>query len=437
MQDNSQIFKNGFLKSLSLNFLVNISSMVILYASHVLLARLLGVDGYGIYFYVLSWLAILSILGKLGLDATLQRFLPDYLIKKEWKLSKGIIFNSYYIGIASGLVLMLLYVAVILSLKNTLPTVLFQTFLVSSLIIPIWVLNKISQGVFLSFKKPALSQLTEGLFHPILLILFLGLIYFSTQQFVAANIAMSAYGVLLLFALFLNIFFIVRFVLPKKVINTTAEYKKNEWILYSLPLILISGTQLIIKHTDVIMIGALLNTTQAGIYAAAARLSSLITIGLLIVNMVLTPYISELFHNNRILELQKLVSICARIATAIAIPVFIIFYFFGESILWLFGTEFTEGHTVLIIISLGTITSVISGSVGFLMTMTGHQKKAAMFIVATCVLNILLNFILIPIYEIKGAAMATAFSIALWNTSLAIYLNKYIKINSTIFSSVR
>lgn len=434
MRINKITLKKRFIISTSFTFLTNIVSLVMLYISQVLFARYLGVDQYGIYLFVLSWMAVVGILGKFGLDITLQRFLPEYISNQNWSLSKGLLLNSFLIGIFSGLTLTLIGFLILKFFQSSIENISYQTFLISLLILPVWILNKITQGAFIAFKKPALASIPDGIILPVLLIVVLSIIYFNTNQNISSHIVMTTHVILFAVILGISINLLFRYCLTPNIKEAKSQYKTGMWMRYSIPLLLISGTQVIMNYADIIMIGLILDTTKSGIYAAASRLSTLVTFSLLLVNMVLTPYISEFFHNHRIDDLQKLVTHSTRTASVIAIPISIILFSFGKYFLWLFGEAFVIGHQALIILSIGAIFNVLSGSVGFLMSMTGHQKQAAYFFSVGCILNILLNLILIPIYGIEGAAVATSSSIIIWNLSLAYYLKRKININSTIFA---
>ena len=50
---------------------------------HVLLSRLMGVEHYGVYVYVLSWLSILVLFGKMGMDTLLLRYVSAYAAREE------------------------------------------------------------------------------------------------------------------------------------------------------------------------------------------------------------------------------------------------------------------------------------------------------------------------------------------------------------------
>lgn len=408
--------------------------MAMLYLSHVLLARMLGAEQYGIYFYVLSWVSIVVIFCKFGLDTALQRFLPEYILNQRWALCKGILKQSTISSFLIGLSFSILSSISLFIFRKYMNEALFYTFLISTIVLPIWTLNKILQGALLAFKKPVYSILPDGIVHPALLILFVWVIQSQTTQDISAFTTMSLHTVLLAITLAIYIALLNRDCLTDEIYNSKPNFENKKWIYFALPMLVISSTQLLMNYADVLIIGFIIDTKNSGIYGAAAKVSSLVTIGLIFVNSILAPYISELFHNGKRGDLQILVTSSTRIATLIAIPTFVTLYFFGKSILGLFGDEFTIGYKSMIILSICGVINVIAGSVGLLMSMTGYQIQSAYIFLSGSIINIILNIILIPRFGIEGAAIATGISMVYWNVFLALFIRFKIKINSTILA---
>jgi O-antigen/teichoic acid export membrane protein len=77
-------------------------------------------------------------------------------------------------------------------------------------------------------------------------------------------------------------------------------------------------------------------------------------------------------------------------------------------ILHWYGAEFSRGYAPLAILSVGALLTVPVGSLtGFLLTMTGHERQAAIVVCGTALLNLLLTLILTPTLGIAGTALAT------------------------------
>ena len=86
------------------------------------------------------------------------------------------------------------------------------------------------------------------------------------------------------------------------------------------------------------------------------------------------------------------------------------------------------------ILAAGNVINALSGSVGYLLVMSGHERLVARVFAAVAALNIVLNTVLIPRIGAPGAATATAVSMALWNLTLIVLVRNRLDINSTVFA---
>jgi O-antigen/teichoic acid export membrane protein len=87
---------------------------------------------------------------------------------------------------------------------------------------------------------------------------------------------------------------------------------------------------------------------------------------------------------------------------------------------------------MLIALLFGQVVSAAVGSVGYLMTMTGHQRDAARVYACVAVGHVGLNAIAIPLLGALGAAVATAASISIWNLWLHSLVVKRLGIHPSV-----
>jgi O-antigen/teichoic acid export membrane protein len=226
---------------------------------------------------------------------------------------------------------------------------------------------------------------------------------------------------------------LLRKALPKSASEAKPAYAQRQWLKVSLPLLLIDGMQILLKRTDIIMIGAILGSNDAGIYSAASQISNFVVFALLAINATLAPMISELYHTGRGRELQRIIMLASRVIFVFTLVVSIILAVSGEFMLSLFGQDFTIAFVPLLILLTGQVVNSLAGSVGLIMTMTSHQNPAGAIIVVSTAANITLNALLIPLFGLAGAAISTAFTMALWNIAMLTFVRRKIGINSTIF----
>jgi O-antigen/teichoic acid export membrane protein len=180
------------------------------------------------------------------------------------------------------------------------------------------------------------------------------------------------------------------------------------------------------------------DSAETGLYAAGSRIATLITFGINSVNSVLAPTIAALYAKNHKAELQKTLTFAARGVLAYTVPVVLVLLFWGKPILQLFGYEFGAAYPVLLILAIGQVIIAACGSVGFLMTMTGHQRQALQVIAGSAVATIILNLCLIPLFGLLGAAVATVIATAGRTVVLTILVWQYMRLNASalpIFNS--
>jgi O-antigen/teichoic acid export membrane protein len=81
---------------------------------------------------------------------------------------------------------------------------------------------------------------------------------------------------------------------------------------------------------------------------------------------------------------------------------------FTKPLMRIFGPDFEPGWIVLVIGTLGQLVNCGTGSVGYLLMMSGNQKRLIRVQAAMTGITLLLNVVLIPKWGITGAALSSA-----------------------------
>ncbi len=413
-------------------FAVNLAGLGLGFALHVLLSRTLGVDHYGVYVYVLSWMTILALVATMGLDTALLRFVAAYAAGQEWGLLRGILGTGAGAAALASVLLAALGGAAVWGLQASLGSRLVETFWVGLALLPILVLLQLCAPVLRASARIVLALVLENILRRGLLAALIVLAFLALGWPARAPTAMALNLLAATAALVVGAWW-VRRSMPPELAGVAPAYRRREWFAVAAPLLLISGSLVVLNQTDTVMIGAILGTREAGIYTAAARIALLVLLGLTAVNAIAAPMIARLHATGKRAELQRMVTFCARAVLAVSLPAAALVMVWGEQVLAAFGPAFGEGLTALRILAAGQLVNAAAGSVGFLMTMTGHQRQAAMLLGAAAALNVLLNALLIPPFGIEGAAAATATTIVLWNVALFAYVRRKLGIDASPF----
>jgi O-antigen/teichoic acid export membrane protein len=198
----------------------------------------------------------------------------------------------------------------------------------------------------------------------------------------------------------------------------------GEWFGTATQMMLASVLVYLQGRTGVISSGLLLDTRAAGLYAAIERLADVALLGLVSVNMIAAQRFAALYAQRRWDELQRNARLAAWGASGFMLATVLPLALFGKPILRLFGDEFVSGYPLLLVLLGGVVVNATCGSVGYLLSMTGHQRDNVVVALISLGLNVTLCMLLIPSYGVIGAAVANALSIALWNITMLMLVRQ-------------
>lgn len=402
------------------------------FASQVLLARLMGAESFGIYTVSLSWVVVLSVASRLGLSTTALRFVSQYESTGRLALLRGFLRTSRLTVGAASLVTAALMAAVVLALRPDLRPELAATLWIGGLAIPLLALLQLTSATLRGLKQVMMSQIPETVIHPVLLIgLAAGLRWIAGMD-LDARVAMALYTTALFSALTLSTV-ALRMRTPREMFHVEAQTDAPLWRRVALPLLLIDGLNVIQNRADVLTIGSLVDATDAGIYSAASRICHVIPFGLLAVTAWAAPMIAEYHAKDQRRELQRVVRVAGLAILLFTLPLVGGAVFFGRFLLGLFGPGFEAAYPSLAILAIGQVVNALTGPVGFLMTMTGHQQEAMRIQFVHSLGNVILNLLLVPWLGIEGAAISAALTQTSRNVWMSIAVWQRLGVRATFF----
>jgi O-antigen/teichoic acid export membrane protein len=86
-------------------------------------------------------------------------------------------------------------------------------------------------------------------------------------------------------------------------------------------------------------------------------------------------------------------------------------------------------NTTLIILLFGNLAMSFSGNTYIYLLMTNKGKIMGKILLVAVIINLILNYFLIPKFGIEGAAISSIVSVVFWNFAGALYVNQVDKIN--------
>lgn len=419
------------------SLLLNVSARVLMLVASILLARQLGAEGFGIYATALSLITLLGLPTQLGLPTLLVRLIASYRLHMEWGLMRGLLRHSY----AAVLLLAALFGAVagviLWYVGRGLQAEQVRTLWPALALLPLLALSALNAATLRGLHNVALGLLPQNLILPGAFVVSLvawqlganSLPALTPQLAMALYVSAAAIAVIASAGLLLA-------GLPQQLRSTSARYDIRGWMRAALPLLLLAGMGAINTRTDVVMLTAIQGPESAGLYQAAARGAELVTFALVVVNVAIQPTIARLYAGGDHARLQRVITAAARGTFALAVAAALVLIFFGEHLLGLaFGHEFGRGKYTLGILCGAHIVNAGAGPVALILNMTGHERESAVGMAIGAVVNVALNAALIPLWDIEGAAAATAVSMILWNMMLLSAVGRRTGLGASVFGA--
>jgi len=231
--------------------------------------------------------------------------------------------------------------------------------------------------------------------------------------------------------------FVVLAIISTIVLVVTFSDKKHEKdsvitfknILFkSGPMAVSAASFLLMQSMDVLMLTKLTNYETVAYYSSALKLTMIIAIVLSSVNSVIAPQISEHYFSKQFNLLKENIKKGTRLIFLVTFPLIIALALLPTLALSFFGENYISAKNALLILLIGQVVNTFCGSVGIYLNMTGKQKSFQLILVSALILNIVLNYVLIPKFGMVGAAIATSASMILWNVTAVVYVYKKDKI---------
>lgn len=409
--------RTTLVKGTSGSFALKVTSTGLNFLSSLLIARLLGLAGYGAFAYAQSWVALLVVPAMLGLDVLLVRNLATYWARAEWGLMNGLLRWANRAVLATSVGLSLLAATVAWFFGRSLDSQMLSAFLVAMGLLPLAALIYIQQATMRGLQRVVVGQLPEALIRPLLFLILIGIVYplLGEDLGAAGAVGLSVAAAAVAFLIGARL---LRKSLPRAATQAYPTYRGQEWTRSMLPLLFLGSMLVINVQVPTILLGTIQGAEAAGAFAAVSRVALLIAFVLNAASMALAPAIASLYATGDMDRLRRMVMKSARLILLFSLPLALCLIVFNRQVLLVFGEGFTQGGAALVILSLGYLGSAAMGSVGTLLVMTGHERDAAMTIGASAVLNVVLNVALIPGYGLEGAATAAAISIVVLNLLL-------------------
>lgn len=413
---------HGILKGSLLLTSSNLIVRVLGYLFRVITGRMLTPYEFGILNIALPIQYLIIVVSSSGIAPTISKFVSEYEAKKDFKkrdivISSSLVFYTL-IGVIIGIAFYFSsdYIGLYIFKDEN----VVRPLKIASIALPFGMLVAVYTGIFQGFKRLEYMGVTLVL-EQVLRIIFAVLLL--TLGLSAVN---ATFGSTLGFIFVLPI----PFLLFKKMGLKLSPYSFREFkkiFRFSLPVSATGLAAFVLAYIDILLLGHFFSAREVGIYSAASPTSRLVMAFSSALYAVMLPSISEINAKHDIIELKKYVKYAYRLSIGILVPVTIVSVFFSSTIVTtLFGASYAAAARPFEILVVGTAFLGIFTLNSSIFQGMGRPKIPMVILTFTAVSDVALNLVLIPRFEIMGAAYSSTLSFVFAGLCSTILLRFYL-----------
>lgn len=387
------------------NIIMHILSISIGFATSILIARGLGPTNQGEFsFYVLVF-GLISSYGHFGITTSTSYFM------KRSKYNENDVVNT---NLSLLIVLCIIYLFIVIILRNiifssnTIYFIVIWTFYFVSLMLSTCLMN-----VYMANENVYIYNRYLIVIHILKAVLICPLFFMDGISVVSVSIIYALLEIIKLILMILGINLKYKF-------NINFKLFKDE-LKYGIPLYLSALFLYLNYRVDQIMIKYYLNNTELGIYALSVTLAELAK---MVPDSVVSAFTGKLYNCEEN-EKKNIVVKTIKLSFYMTVLISIIGVMCKPLITILYGSDYVRAGLSMIILLIG-IPFLTIGKVSSVYFYTNGKTKIHMNIaLMVLLLNLGLNFILIPKMGINGAALTSTLSYIFYGIIYLIFLHRY------------
>jgi len=361
---------------------------------HVGLGRFLGPRLYGIFGIIIAILSISHLILSNGLNHAVTKFTSQHpTLSKRIRFEGLKIQGAISVAIAVGLIFFSGTLSGLLKEESLKGLIRF-----SALIIPCAGTYYIYTGFFLGVKNYGFTAVLNSLYALLKVIL--------VALFVL--LGMQLYGVI--FGFFLSVLITCSIaILSVKNEDQERAFSSRTLVKFALPVMIFYIATALLAHMDIFFVKSMLTgQSHTGFYASAQAISKIIYFAFVAFNVVLLPTFSDPATKNDP-ELSELyLHQSMRFMLLLLGPIIILLNLTGGVVLsLLYGKAFLPASYPMGILVFGVAFWAISSALAAILQGRDRQRIPTYVFLALIPMDIVLQLILIPKFELAGAALAT------------------------------
>jgi len=410
------------------SFIIQGVAVSVGFVTNFFFTRWAGASAYGQFIHVFNWISVLGIVALGGRDDLALALIPKYEGSDERRVLRIVKKTNLDIAIRSGIVVFIFMLVIsylnIKTLSGNITNFAIASFFVygSSFVI-------LNQSILQSMHFVRISQVTEKIFRPVLMLAILLVWRSFSRQLGSSSLTYIASLSSLASCMFL--FYLINVTLHQK--SKTDDIKPVNHVQNpnTLHFFLISLLYLLTTKISMLTLPYFMSQKDVGVFNIAYRFAEFLIYPSFLMHYVLP----QLFAKSDVRSSHKisLYRESAFLMTALAIPILLINIFFGRQLLGIFGKAFVDGYQALILLSIAQLLFSIFGPSNTILMMQGKEKYSVLALAVYVLILLVTSVVAIPLAGLTGAAISLLVSCLIYNVILSAFAYRFFGTISPFF----
>lgn len=185
----------------------------------------------------------------------------------------------------------------------------------------------------------------------------------------------------------------------------------------------------IVLTIDALMVAGMIGMSETGVYTTVVFIVRALTVPYIAIMRVSIPIIPSLWKNKDMPGLSKIYTQVSSVSLFVGLTLFLYVWGIRNELFYLLPMEFKAGVYVFLFLTIGKVIDMYCGLNGVILITSKKYRYDLIFTGLLLVLVFILNFWLIPIWGMVGAAVSTAISYLMYNLFRVIFIYYHYKIH--------
>jgi O-antigen/teichoic acid export membrane protein len=408
-----------------------------------LLARNLSAGGLGAYFTATSLLVVGGMLAAHGYPSIATRFVSRYRGPAGAPLLRAFVRRAQIESIGLALAIAALVAVAALAWPG-LTGETRAAYIIAAALIPCTAAFRLYGSLATATRAFKLAYLPDVSLKPVMLLAALAVILLLGGGITLLDTMLALAGATFVLSLAQYLLLARGFPVSLSLRHRSGEAWPSatrrlgkKWRREAHAVLLVAVFALFLPDLAILIATPFLPAAEIGAFGLCLKLAFLVGFFVALTQTLATPDLADALGKGGERRAVARLAASASAATAMTLVATIVCVFWGGEILSLFGPDFADARTALVLLVAAQLVRAVFGPTNAVLTLTGERRINLVTTAAAAAFLVAATGVLGTLFGVDGAALAVLLTVLLWSTTGACLLQRKTKVRVDLLAALR